>query len=409
MVSISGRCKVPIILAAWLLLFTPAHADPFQTFQQRYAAAAPADRVQVAAAFLAEQAKRGGFPLVAPDGTVTFVFRGDGSERSVALTGDHLPQSPLDFTWRAGGKAMTPLVPGGALYVYRRRFPPDARVDYQIVVDGKPRTDPLNPRRRDGAIYGHVSELVMPGYNEPAHVARLDDAPLGRPVTVPEPWANLRVRVYLPPGYDPAKRYPVIYTADGAAWSDHLRLPQWLDQLIAAKRIRPAIAVMIDAPEDRRRFYNFAPDYLAYLERVVRYVDATYATIATPAGRAHFGTSAGARAALYAALERPDLIGNIALLSPSISGPPSWWGPLFSGARKMPKGLKAWVSAGSYEAAIDADARAIEALFRREGVPVATRYTREGHSTATWRNGLPEALGFFYGTGSASREAQQRR
>lgn len=357
---------------------------------------APQKPEAVTESFIAERKRHGGFPVIAADGTATFVHIGDGSERAVRIRGDFKRRNHFDTAWDEAGEAMVPLAPGSTTYVFRRRFEPDARLDYQFMIDGKAQVDPLNPRQRDGAIYGQVSELVMPRYAEPQLLARLSDPPRGRIVDVTEAWATPRVRVYVPEGYDPRKRTPVIYTADGAAWSDYLRLPQWIDLLAAEGRIRPVIAVMIDAPEDRRRFYYFAPDYLAYLERAVAYVDARYSTVAGAKGRAHVGTSAGARAAMYAAFERPGLFGSVGMLSPAINGSPSYYAPWFSGARRPAPVLKVWISAGSYEGAIFDDARMMEAYFRKAGVSVRTRYTREGHSTATWRNAVPQLLEFLY-------------
>lgn len=329
-------------------------------------------------------------PSIAADGLVTFRYEGDGT--SVRIRGDFKPRNAFDSNWDEAGESMTPVAPGARAFVWRRRFEPDARLDYQFVIDGKPRTDPGNPRVRNGAIYGQVSELVMPKYREPALLRRLGEPPRGRMVDVTEPWASPRVRVYLPAGYDPAKRYPVIYTADGAAWSDFIRLPQWLDLLSEQRRVHPAIAVMIDAPEDRRRWYAFAPDYLAYLDRVVGHVDANYATIRATEGRTHVGTSAGARAAMYAMLERPRLFGGAAMLSPSIGGPPSWYAAWFGGTRRPPRGLKVWISAGSYEGVIADDARMMEGYFRKAGASVRVRYAHEEHSMATWRDAVPSML-----------------
>jgi enterochelin esterase-like enzyme len=381
-----------LTVALAVLAASPAPAQDFEAFSRAYAAAPAERREALADAFLAGVRS----PLIAPDGTVTFLFRADRPGRRVAVRSDFTPRNVNDHNWLEAGEAMPPLAAEGTLHVLRRRLEPDARIDYQLVVDGEVRIDPLNPRHRDGAIRGEVSELVMPAYREPALLPSLAAPPAGRMVAVEEPWARPRVRVYLPAGYDPARRYPVLYVPDGAAWSDHFRLPQMLDAMIAGRRIRPVIAVLMDAPEDRARFYYFAPDYLDYVERVVAYVDGRYPTFAEPRHRAHFGTSAGARAALFTTLERPALFGNIAMLSPSISGPPHFYAALLSGGRRLPRLRRVWISAGRYEPALQADARLMERLFRRDGSPVLARYTNEGHSMATWRNMLPQVLEYVF-------------
>ncbi len=99
---------------------------------------------------------------------------------------------------------------------------------------------------------------------------------------------------------------------------------------------------------------------------------------------------------MFAALERPQIIGGIAMLSPSINGPPSFYAPLLRGERTLPAGTRVWISAGSYEGAIIDDARLMEGLFRAGGLEVHSRYTSEGHGFPTWRNQLPEMLAFFF-------------
>jgi hypothetical protein len=86
------------------------------------------------------------------------------------------------------------------------------------------------------------------------------------------------VTIYLPPGYDAARDYSTLYTADGSAWVDYIGLPTILDNLIAAGAIEPVVAVLIDAAADRSAWYHFNADYLEYLKRVVTYVDDHYAT-----------------------------------------------------------------------------------------------------------------------------------
>jgi enterochelin esterase-like enzyme len=382
-----------LTVALAVLAASPASAQDFEAFARAYAAA-PADRREALAdAFLAGARS----PLVAANGMVTFLFRADRPGRVLAVRGDFTPRNSYDHNWVEAGYTMRPLAADGTLHALRWRFEPDARIDYQLVVDGAVRIDPLNPRHRDGAIRGEVSELVMPAYREPDLLPRLTGAPAGRMVAIDQPWAQPRVRVYLPAGYDPARRYPVLYVPDGAAWSDHFRLPQMLDAMIADHRIRPVIAVLMDAPEDRSRFYSFAPDYLDFVARVIAYVDGHYPTLAEPRHRAHFGTSAGARAAMFTALERPDLFGNIAMLSPSIGGPPHFYAPLLAGERRLPRLRRVWISAGRYEPALQADARLMERLFRRDGSAVRALYTNEGHSMATWRNLLPQVLDYMFG------------
>ncbi len=142
----------------------------------------------------------------------------------------------------------------------------------------------------------------------------LRDNPLGDPSVRP-------VAAYLPAGYDPqgSRRYPVLYclhgyTGDTAAllsarpWETNA--VQWIDRLISAKKMPPAILVIVDGftrlggSQYVDSIHNGG--YATYTVRdVIGHVDATYRTIAAEGGRAVFGKSSGGFGALYLAMQYP--------------------------------------------------------------------------------------------------------
>jgi enterochelin esterase-like enzyme len=122
----------------------------------------------------------------------------------------------------------------------------------------------------------------------------------------------------------------------------------------------------------------------------VAHVDAHWSTRAEPSARVHAGTSAGARASLQVGLERPALFANVALLSPSINGPPHFYAPYLTGERATPT-LHAFVSTGVYEGAICEDARLLGRWLHTEPV-----FTPEGHSFGNWRHMAPLMLRHFF-------------
>ena len=365
----------------------------FDDFLRRYAAADAQARSALAQSFVASHQAHGGFPIVEGD-EVVFLYLGNGAEREVRVVGDFRLRSFFNVYWDDSGDEMSRV---GALFYRRHRFERDARLDYAFVVAGRKLPDPLNPRRIfSGPGGGEVSELVMPGHRVPAETLPRAEVAHGVVRVVTEAWAIPKVTVYLPPGHDPAHRYPTLYTADGSAWLEHYRLPTILDNLIAAGAIEPLVAVMIDAAEDRRSWYYFNPAYVAYLERVVDHVDRHYSTAPEARRRVHAGSSAGARIALHVALDRPQLFSGVILLSPEASGPLSYYEPYFSGRRRPPPGLRAWLSAGSYEGVIHSDTQALESYLRRAGSEVRAVYTHQGHSFGAWRELVIEALRYFF-------------
>ena len=153
---------------------------------------------------------------------------------------------------------------------------------------------------------------------------------------------------------------------------------------------------MIDSQQDRRTWYYFSDDYLPYLGKVIEYMDRTYATSARREDRLHIGSSAGGRAALFAALEKPEWFGNAALFSGAVDGPISYLAPLVEGKKgKAP--LRIWLSAGTYETTIHAEAKVTAELFRRRGQKVREVYVHQGHSFGAWQELSVDMLSFFFG------------
>ena len=270
-----------MLLFLGLLVLSPSAAlsqsfTGFDDFLRRFEASSSEFRQGLTESFVQWQQGRGGFPIVERDGSVVFFFRGSGQEQEVRVTGDFRPSSFFNVYWDSIGAPMTRV---GSVFYRRHRFEPDARVDYKFIVNGRSTIDPLNSRKLvSGAGGGEVSELVMPSYRLPTETLIRAGVPQGTLHVVQEPWATPKLTIYLPPGYDRSKDYPSLYTADGSAWVELIKLPIILDNLIADRAIEPVIAVMIDAANDRRTWYYYNPEYLTYLRRVVDYVDSHYST-----------------------------------------------------------------------------------------------------------------------------------
>jgi enterochelin esterase-like enzyme len=394
-----------LFLAGWALWALTASVvragaiEEFQTFAKDYSAASPAERPMLVNAYLAAQKSRGGFPVTDSDGEIVFVYVAEIGDSDIRLLGDFSPKSFYDPYWSRQGEPMDPLVQGGSVFIKRRHFDPDARLNYAFRTNGQYRLDPLNSHTDVGGPQGDeadaVSEVTLPDFRGPTEANARPDVPHGEINPVGESWATPHVEIYLPPGYSATRRYPVVYTADGAGWRRYMHLPDILDNLIADHTIAPAIAVMIDATDDRNEWYQWNPEYLRYLARVVEYVDQHYSTRADPGGRIHFGSSAGGRAALFAGLQRPDLFGELALFSPSLRSNPSVLAPYFLGERRPAKALRVWMSAGSYEGAILDDVNLLDRYFNRVHLQHRVVYRHAGHNVGTWRQVTREALIYF--------------
>lgn len=151
---------------------------------------------------------------------------------------------------------------------------------------------------------------------------------------------GLRVRVMLPPDYDPASPlgHAVLYVNDGQD-AEAVALRPWLDALIVSGEIAPVIAVAIDMPKDRLAAYGFSDrdagrslpatsrvgaigvNAHAYSEWVantlVPAIDARYRTRARPDARAILGWSLGGANAFNLGWRHPEVFSRSGAFSPS--------------------------------------------------------------------------------------------
>lgn len=370
----------------------------FEEFAQRYVVAPAGEQPALAEEFIRLQQARSGFPIVGDDNTVVFFYCAQPGE-TASLIGDFATRAFLNIYWSASGLEMERLGANGTVFIRRMKFESDAVIDYAFRVNGQYRLDSLNPHEDVGGPQGdeapRVSELRMRGYRPPAEAQPREGQPKGQVISVEEPWAMPAISIYLPPGYSPASRYPVLYTPDGSGWKGALQLPTILDNLIADHAIVPAIAVMIDTRADRGDWYQFNPEYLSYVSRVVAYVDERYSTQASPEGRIHIGTSAGGRAALQVALEKPDLFRKVALLSPGLNSYAHVLGPYFAGDKRPDRRIDVWMSAGTHEVGLFEDAKFFDRYLARTHVRHRTEYVHAGHTFSNWRQMVRPALTYF--------------
>jgi hypothetical protein len=185
--------------------------------------------------------------------------------------------------------------------------------------------------------------------------------------------------IYLPPGYNPAHRYPVVYLLHGMRGSpssifDAMHLPDAADRLIAAGGA-PFIAVMpVAGPTVHPGLGEWAGVWEDYLvQDVVPWVDQNLPTIATARGRALEGLCAGGFGAVDVGLRHPGIFGTLG----SFEG---YFAPVFRD--------------GPFAAATNADLRAHDPsiLLRREAVALRRNAVRfyisaggnHGHVRQRW-------------------------
>jgi enterochelin esterase-like enzyme len=214
---------------------------------------------------------------------------------------------------------------------------------YNFYVDGVPALDPSNPHtRRDGI--NVASTLIIPG--DASALESVNDVSHGTVALIwyPSPSLKLtrRATIYLPPGYESAKRrYPVLYLLHGrggdeGAWNSSGRAPQILDNLIAAGKATPMIVVMPNGNANQSASQDYVttqvpPDppgsptsmTMAYPDSLVSdlipFIDRTYRTQPDREHRAIAGLSMGGGQTMWAAFHHLDHVAWVETMSATLS------------------------------------------------------------------------------------------
>jgi enterochelin esterase-like enzyme len=246
--------------------------------------------------------------------------------------------------------------------------------------------------RRDGAA-GSVTSLVW------------QSALLGNERTV---W------IATPPGYQPqGEPYPLLLLFDGDVYTTHVPAPTILDNLVAAGRIPPTVAVLIDSPDRAAELGCDGRLVDCLADELLPWVRARYHVTTDPGRSVVGGVSLGGLMAAYVAMQRPDLFGNVlaqsgafgwgreAAAAPpwSIEPPPEdcWLVRAIAERERLP--LRFWLEAGLLEDHRDASitsvlqsTRHLRNVLAARGYPVSYHEFAGGHQYITWRGTLPDAL-----------------
>lgn len=161
------------------------------------------------------------------------------------------------------------------------------------------------------AIAALVTAALLPGFTP---LAAGPDG--GRVLTGVFPGGERPGYLYLPPHFDRATRYPVVYLLHGLRGSPEeylagTHLPGFADAAITAGRLRPFIAVMPAAGPDGAYNGEWAGPWEDALLRTVAWTDANLPTVVSPSGRILAGLSAGGFGAVDIGLRHPSVFGGV--------------------------------------------------------------------------------------------------
>lgn len=122
------------------------------------------------------------------------------------------------------------------------------------------------------------------------------------------------IYVYLPPGYHPDRKYPVIYLFDAFIYLHRVEVPNVLDNLIHEKKIEPMIAVFIDNPTSTSRLTELPMNPLFrdfMMTELLPEIKNRYGITDRPEQTIVGGISYGGLAAAYLAFECDSVFGKV--------------------------------------------------------------------------------------------------
>jgi len=385
-----------------------------------------------------EEIKQEGTPLIEEleddehQRLVTFLWQAEAELRSVALVSLMTKQTTYPLT----------CLPDIDLWYVTLRLPSDLRATYQFFPDFEVvsksinpaerwnlyRTDPFNPKTF--AFYTDEEDptevkltrsvLEMPDAPPQPWVAQHADTPKGK-VELHRLQSDIlgnerRVWVYTPAGYNSGAdtRYALLVLFDG--WGYAYLMPTFtiLDSLIATGEIPPTVMVMPDSlePEVRMKELVYHPPFNQFLvTELIPWALTRYAVTSDAGQTVVGGSSAGGLAAAYAALEHPEVFGNVLSQSGAFTLLPEgetesgWLARQFATREKLP--IKFHLDAGTLEVNSYRDLRGgvsplagnqhlREALIEK-GYDVHYTEFSGGHDYISWQGTFGEGLAFLLG------------
>jgi enterochelin esterase family protein len=294
---------------------------------------------------------------------VTFLWRGTSETRNVFPNGSFKigGRYPLDYVFHQ--------IPLTDVWYLTVRLPTGARFTYGLSVNdplvfsgfqpdrfATTQVDPLNPHRwgcaPDATRYDCQSMAEIKGAVPQPWIVKNTSAASGT-IEKQKIHSELlkndhNLSIYLPPGYRAnAAPYHLVVIFDESAYLTKVPTPVILDNLIAASKIPPTVAVLIANPSQESRTMELTPnpkfaDFLA--TELIPWIHAHYNVTSDPGQTVVAGSSLGGLTAVYAGYRHPEVFTNVLCQSGSF-----WWAPDHSGivAEGVSRNRDGWPSSSS--------------------------------------------------------------
>lgn len=373
---------------------------------------------------------------------VTFLWRGEASTRSLRLF----------WPVRQGQQERFARVAGTDVWHYSLRLPSGTRLAYQLAPDvpqlkgaerqpqrrailSRVQADPLNPRRWTAGTpvlagfdnrHGEHSLLELPGAAAEPWLEPRAGVPRGQlehlSFTSQQLGNQRRLTVYTP-AHKPAGPLPWLLLFDEDAYLSRVPTPTLLDNLIAAGRLPPMMAVLVGNPTRDSRAVELPcnPQFADMVAtELLPWLAARYPLSTDPARTVVAGSSYGGLASAWLGLRHPQHFGRVLSLSGSF-----WWAParppgfVAGGLDDLSEGewltrqfastprseVVFYLAPGLLERSAPSDGpgiletnRHLRDVLQARGQRVIYREFAGGHDYVNWRSELAEGLIALMGT-----------
>jgi enterochelin esterase family protein len=361
---------------------------------------------------------------------VTFLWRGTSETRNVFPNGSFKigGRYPLDYVFHQ--------IPLTDVWYLTVRLPIGARFTYglsendPLVFNGfqperfaTTQVDPLNPHRwgcaPDATRYDCQSMAEIKGAVPQPWIVKNSNVAAG---TIEKQRIHSEIlnnehdlSIYLPAGYRAnATPYDLVVIFDESAYLTKVPTPVILDNLIAASKIPPTVAVLIANPSQASRNEELSPnpkfaDFLA--KELVPWIHAHYNVASDPGKTVVAGSSLGGLAATYAGYKHPEVFTNVLCQSGSfwwapdhsgaipdgVTTEPGWMAKQFIASSKLP--LNFYIDAGAFEfdsngtgGGILETSRNMRDVLLAKGYEVHYQQFVGGHDYLSWRGTFADGL-----------------
>ncbi len=340
---------------------------------------------------LIERARSEGTPLVEGN-TATFIWEGEGPVQVLA-----------DFNaWEGSATSILAQIAPRA-WKLSIDLPPDAYVEYNLLVNGERRLDPFNRRKTDNGFGKFNDYFYMPLARQAGNLRPKKGVLRGRvtALDVDAGWflpGRLRKVTFYQPAVDTP--CPLVLVWDGQDYLRRVHLPAMIDTLVGQGRIQPlALALVESNPGSRAAEYMCSDATLAFVQRYLLPAARQQLNLLDPARNPGtygvLGASAGGLMAFYTGLRLPHIFGKILAQSGgySVFGHDTVVWDLVHCLE--PQRQRLWLCAGRYDMLLDCN-RKMAALLQERGYDFRYDEYTAGHNYPAWRDHLSEGLEFTF-------------